>query len=819
MVKKASEAKPNLLLRTARKERGWTQQQVADRIGAPQSLNVSRWESGTAFPSAYYVMQLCQLFGKSVRELGLIRDEAVLKSDSHPSPVPPLWTVPTFFTSLVGREQDVDDACELLRQSEMRLLTLVGTGGVGKTRLALQVAAEMRTSFADGVCFVHLASVSDPSFVVPTIAEALDIKQIGERPLFERVKLSLRDRRILLILDNFEQVAAAAPQVEELLASCPTLTIMVTSRAVLHLQAEQVFTVSPLALPPPDQLPKSETLASYAAVALFLQRAQSAMSTLRQTPANLHAIAEICRHLDGLPLAIELAAARVRLLPPQAFAARLKRGLPLLSVGARTLPERQQTLHHTLMWSYELLSSEEQHLFRRLSVFSGGWTLDAAETIWLVGQETKGPKLSALEGEAALQDKSLLQQVGQEGEEPRLQMLITVREYGLECLQASGEEDLIRRAHAEYYLALAEEAEPHLKEAENREWLARFERDQENLRTALEWSMTSEEAELVLRICGALWEFWSRRGKRSEGRYWLKAALGLPGAGAHHVARAKALYAAGYLAWHQNDLSEANLLLRESVALYRALEDDRGLARALGILGVIIQRQGYLAEGRSLVEESLTLHRKLGNNWELANLLQNLSYVAWWQGDLTRVAAFAEESLILARGVGDKSLIASALHSIGYVAWRQGDPVRAATLVEESLMLLRELDDKPGIAGSLDTRGSIALAQHDLEHARKCYHEGFALSRQLGDNIGWYPVGLARVAAAEGHFKRAVSLFALAETAYGITEIMSPDEHAAFERELAAIRSQLGEVVFAAAWAEGISMTAEQALTDPVPAT
>src|SRR2546421_4465020 len=482
-------------------------------------------------------------------------------------------------------------------------------------------------------------------------------------------------------MDNFELVAASAPQVEELLASCPTLTIMAPSRAVLHLQAEQVFTVSPLALPPPEQLLKSETLASYAAVALFRQRGQSAMSPLRQTPANLHAIAEICRHLDGLPLAIELAAARVRLLPPQALLAHLKHGLQVVSDGARTLHERQQTLYHTLRWSYELLSSEEQRLFRRLSVFSGGWTLDAAETIWLVGQETKDLNLSALEGEAALQDKSLLQQVGQEGEEPRLQMLITVREYGLECLRASGEEDLIRRAHAEYYLALAEEAEPHLKEAENREWLARLERDQENLRTALEWSMTSEEAELVLRICGALWEFWSRRGKRSEGRYWLKAALGLPRAGAHHVARAKALYAAGYLAWQQNDLSEANLLLRESVALYRVLEDDRGLARSLGMLGALIQGQSNLAEGGSFVEESLALHRKLGSNWELANLLQHLSYIAWWRGDLRRVAALAEESLIPARRVGDKFLIANALHNIGYVLWQQSGLMQAAALV------------------------------------------------------------------------------------------------------------------------------------------
>jgi predicted ATPase/DNA-binding XRE family transcriptional regulator len=481
MVKKASDARPNLLLRTARKECGWTQQQVADRIGASQSLNVSRWESGTAFPSAYYVQQLCQLFGKSARELGLIRDETVLKSDSYPTRVPldsshailPLWSVPTYLTSLVGREQDIAEVCELLRHSEIRLLTLVGTGGVGKTRLALQVATEIRTAFADGVCFVPLTSVSDPSLVIPKIAEVLDIHNTGKRPLFEQVKLSLRDRKILLILDNFEQVVVVAPQVEELLASCPAMTVIVTSRAILHLQVEQVYTVFPLALPPPGQLLESEALAQYGAVSLFLQRARRTMHSLHLTTTNLHAIVEICRYLDGLPLAIELAAARVRLLPPQALLSHLKHGLQVLSDGARTLPERQQTLHNTLKWSYELLSSEEQCLFRRLSVFSGGWTLAAAEAIWRVGQQKEGSHLSVFEGVAALLDKSVLPQVEQDDEEPRLQMLVTVRVYGQECLQASGEDELIRYAHAQYYLALAEEAEPHLKGPEKSVWVVR----------------------------------------------------------------------------------------------------------------------------------------------------------------------------------------------------------------------------------------------------------------------------------------------------------------------------------------------------------
>lgn len=818
MVKKSGDATPNSLLQEARKEHGWTQKQVADLIGAPRSFNISRWETGTAFPSAYYVQKLCQLFSKSTRELGLIRDKAVLKSESLPKRVPldssraimPLWTVPTFLTSLVGREQDVVEVCELLRQSEVRLLTLFGTGGVGKTRLALQVATEMRSAFSDGVCFVRLASVSDPSLVMPTIAVFLGIKQIGKGPLFGQVKLSLRYRRILLILDNFEQVVEVAPQVEELLAACPALTIIVTSRAILHLQSEQVYSVFPLAQPPSGQLSVNEELALYGAVSLFLQRARSIMPSLRLTATNLLAIAEICRQLDGLPLAIELAAARIRLLPPQALLSHLKQGLQVLSDGARTLPERHQTLYNTLKWSYELLSSEEQCLFRRLSVFSGGWTLDAAEAIWRAGDKTKDRHLSAFEGEAALLDKSLLLQVEQEGEEPRLQMLITVRVYGQECLKASGEDKLTRYAHAQYYLALAEEAEPHLKGPEKSVWLARLEREQENLRTAMEWFITREETELALRICGALWEFWSRRGNRSEGRYWLKAVLGLPGAGAHQVARAKALYAAGYLSWHQNDLSEANLLLRESAALYRALGDDRGLAISLGSLGVLIQQQGHLVEGRILVEESLALHRKQGSNWEIANLLQNLSYVAWWQGDLTRVAALAEESLILARGVGDKFLIAIALHNIAYAVWQQGDFVRASTLVQESLVIFRELGDKAGIAGSLDTKGSIALAQHDLEEASACYREGFALAWQLGDNVGWFSLGLARVAAAKGHLNRAVGLLALSEMVYGITKIMNPNERATFERELVVLRSQLGEEVFAAAWAEGFSMTAEQ---------
>jgi predicted ATPase/class 3 adenylate cyclase len=403
-----------------------------------------------------------------------------------PAVFPPLKTLgahlnklPAQPMPLIDRKKEMARICQLLRRSDVRLLTLTGTGGVGKTRLGLETAAELLDEFAEGVCFVPLATISDPGLVVPTIAQTLGVREVGDWPLMERLKAYLHNRQLLLFLDNFEQVLTAAPRLSELLQGCPELKMLVTSRAVLHVYGEHEFPVLPLPVPDLSHLPGREALTQYAAVALFLQHAQAVRPDFHMTPANASAIVEIYARLDGLPLAIELAAARVKLLSPQGLLARLAHRLEVLTCGAQDVPARQQTLRNTLAWSYNLLDADEQRLFRRLSVFTGGCTLEAVEAMYTTLGDIASP---VLDGVASLIDKSLLQKVEQEDEEPRLLMLETIREYGLECLAASGEMEATRQAHADYYLALAEEAK--LEGPQQAVWL---EREHENLRAAMQW--------------------------------------------------------------------------------------------------------------------------------------------------------------------------------------------------------------------------------------------------------------------------------------------------------------------------------------------
>ena len=441
-------------------------------------------------------------------------------------------------TPLVGRDLDVAAICSLLRLSEVRLLTIVGTGGVGKTRLSVQVATDMLDIFSDGVCLVLLATINDPGLVVSTLAQTLGVTESGAGSLVDVLKVHLQDKDLLLVLDNFEQVIAAAPFLTDLLETCPSLKILVTSREPLHVRAEQEYPLAPLAFPDLKHFPSIEDVAQYGAVALFLKRARAINPDFQVTSANARSIAAICTQLDGLPLALELAAARLKHLSLQGLLARLEHRLQVLTQGPRDVHARQQTLHNTIQWSYDLLSEQEQQLFRRLSLFVGGCTLEAAEALYTTLDGESG---HVLDGISSLIDKSFLQQSEQEAVEPRFLMLETIREYGLEVLEASGEEQLTRQAHAQYYLALAEGAEPHLQGPEQAVWFDRLDQELDNLRASLHWLLEraddSVRIEMALRLGGALWWFWFIRDHVSEGGTVLSRALEQKRGGGSRCAR------------------------------------------------------------------------------------------------------------------------------------------------------------------------------------------------------------------------------------------------------------------------------------------
>jgi predicted ATPase/DNA-binding CsgD family transcriptional regulator len=771
--------------------------------------------------------------------------------------------LPALLTPLIGRELEVATACALLHRPQVRLVTLTGPGGVGKTRLGLQVATDLRDDFADGLCFVPLAPVSDPDLVVPTIAQALGIKEAGGRPVLKMLQAYGRDKRLLLLLDNFEQVVAAAPWLSDLLAGCPHLKILVTSRAVLHIHGEHEFPVPPLPLPDLTHLPGSEALSQYGAVALFLQRAKDAKPDFQLTPTNSRPIAEVCVRLDGLPLAIELAAARIKLLPPQALLARLGHRLQVLTRGAQNVPARQQTLRNTLAWSYDLLDVQEQHLFRRLSIFVGGCTLGAVEAVYHALGDTSAFVLDKV---ASLIDKSLLQQTEQEGEEPRLVMLETVREYGLEALVASGEMESTRRAHAHYCLSLVEQAELELGGPQQAVWLDRLERDHDNLRVALQWSLEQagkEEAregersmEIALRMGGALWMFWWARGHRNEGRTFLERALAASEGSEASSVGAKALFAAAHLAFVQSDYERAEALAEGSLALYREVEDQWGIAFSLNVLGnvawvrsntaaarsmteealalwreldnkelvagslfslaLLASSQGEYARACALFEEGLALFRELGNKMPIAHSLSQLArtlYVA--QGDQTTVRSLLEECLVLSQEVGFKEGIAASYSLSGQLALSQGDVTTARSLVEESVVLYKEMGHQHGTVESLAALGKVVAAQGDYPAACRIYEESLLLSGELGEKwvIAECLVGLGEVVAAQQKLAWAAQLWGAAEAvrdALGIP--LPPIEVVDYERSVSAARVHLGERAFAAAWAQGRAMTAEQAL-------
>ncbi|HYP39647.1 MAG TPA: tetratricopeptide repeat protein [Chloroflexia bacterium] len=795
-------------LKRARTEGQLTQEELAERVGYSVET-IHKIEVGTRRPSRQLAVKLAEV-------LNLTADDshAFLQAARPPVPSSALSTppLPTNVTTLIGREQETAFLRELLGRREIRLLTLIGPPGIGKTRLALHVATQAAADFRDGVCFVPLDRVADAALVGRAIGLALNVADVRNTPTLETLQGALRSKELLLLLDNFEHVLDAAPLVSALLAACPGITALVTSRKALQVQGEQRFQVPTLPFPERGQPILVADLCRYPAVALFVERAQAVQPDFELTTSAGVAVAEICRSLDGLPLSIELAAARTNVLPPNVLLDRLTNRLRLLTSGSRDAPERQQTLRGTLDWSYNLLAPGEQVLFRRLGVFVGGWSLEAAES---VADYDGTLPWEVLDGLAALIDQSLLRKETV-GLGVRYVMLETLREYALERLQASGEAQQVQHQHACYFLALAEAIAPQLRGANQASSLIYFESEHSNFRAALRWAQREEPA-LGLRLAGTLWRFWHMRGYLHEGRGWLTALLASPAEGIESAVRATALHGAGVLAYNQSDYAVAQTLLAESLAIRRALGGPAEVAHILNDMGSISFEQGAYPQAQTYYEESLALRRAVGDQWDIAVTLNNLGAVWAEQGNYEAARPLLEESLTIRRALKDSRGVALLLNNLGNMAAEQGTYGTARPLLDESLTVFRELGDRRGVTYTLNNLGRVALRQGDVQASCTYCAECLHLLADLGDKRRSAECleTVAEAISIEGHEIVAVRLWsaaALLRSTIGVP--VAPSERPYHEAFITAVRAVVGEETWAAAWTAGQAMSFDQALTE-----
>jgi len=891
-VPSASEPVPPVLppwpvvLRALREAGGITRAGWAARLGYSLST-VQRWERGDNVPDAVAEAALLTLLreegllrrytdgplrGQTLAEAELRELLAAARSGKQALLSPPVLQfvrdprsvgvptdLPVPLSGLIGREQELADLTALLART--RLLTITGPGGAGKTRLAVAVAHGRRAAFADGVCFVDLAPLTDPTQVGAAIAQALRLREQPGLPLLERLVAFLGTKQVLLVLDNFEHLLAAVEDVGRLVQMAPAVTLLVTSRAPLRLRGEQEYPLAPL--PVPERAANPAALAANPAVQLFVARARAVRPDFTLTDANGAVVSAICTRLEGLPLAIELAAARIRAVPPATILDRLEQRLPMLTGGARDAPARQQSLRDAIAWSYELLLPAEQALFRRLAVFAGGCTLAAAEAVCNAAGD-----LDVLDGLSSLVEKSLLRDGADGADEPRFTMLETIREFAREQLEASGEAGTVRAGHARWCLSLAQAANPApYPAAVSPAWQAQLAAEHDNLRTALAWGLTAaavDGGEQVLQLAGLLSAFWCVSGQLTEGRHWLGLALGA-GAPASAASRAVALAGAGVLAAFQDDLAAAQAQFTAALALWRQVGEPRGVAFALSHAGLTHPDRGRRRAG---VEESVALWRRTGDAWGLTMALHMLANVAAVNGDLASAVAAAEEAFALARAQQDPLWLAQTTRRLGQLALAQHDVRRGEGLLLEALAQLRQAGDLTHVLWTLFDLLPLALAAYDPGRARAYGEEALELADALGDHrydaaiyvlmglaeqlthqderaadrfarclraahaqgtrrlrvqrptVCVALAGLGRYALERGWPEQATRLIAVAQALPTLR--IAWVEHLArpwYERTLAAARDALGEAAFAAAWAAGEALSDAQALAEALAVT
>src|SRR5579859_159542 len=833
------------LLRRKRVAAGLTQETLAERAGL-STRAISDLERGLhRHPHRDTVQLLAEALLLPVHERAeladaarrrpmpaAMREELPVEASARPDARPPLsLNLPAPPTAFVGRDADLAAVVALLRDPGVRAVTLTGPGGVGKTRLSLAAGAAVAADYPDGVALVELAAVSDPSMLDAAIAAALGVEENVQAPSGQALREYVRGKALLLLLDNFEQLIAAAPRVAELLADCPGLKLLVTSRAALRLRGEREYIVPPLALPAAGRAATPEMLVRYPAVELFLRRAQELRQGFALTPENAAAVAEICRRLDGLPLAIELAAARTTVLPPPALLRRLEsEGAPslrLLTSGPRDLPQRQQTLRDTIAWSHGLLAPRVRVLFRRLAAFAGGWTLEAAEAVAgdaaaesgrgvaaAAPEEALGPAY-VLDGLSELVDQSLVV-VDEREADVRYRMLETIREFASEQLEAAGEQGEVQGRHRDWFLALAKEPMPEWEGHLHANWLARLDLEQDNFRAALRFCEREGAGEPLLRLAAALGPFWQARGQLSEGSAWLERALA-GAAPVHDSLRAAALLQAGKLEYVRGDFERGAARLEQALALFRALQEPRGVAQTLMALGALLDLHGKQEQVVALLEESLALFRQLGDQPGVAETLTNLGFAHFFRGGLDRAEALCDEAVALYRAYEDRQGMIAPLLTLARVAMLRRDFSRAMGLYDEAVHLSRAVSPRKSLPNVLVEAGMLLARLGELDRAAAYQRESLQLNLERGARYGIYSsLGvLGSTLYAQGRAERAARLVAAAEALRETLGASRPEGYGPLhDRLLTGLRTRLGEAAFDDAWAAGRAMLLDEAVAE-----